>query len=69
MIGGHGHVRPRPDGLKARCGGPAICAECGREAGREWLRERDRAAVDKFIDEEIGTDVSEARRQIPGMGE
>jgi len=31
MIGGHGHVRPRPDGLKARCGGPRICSECARE--------------------------------------
>jgi hypothetical protein len=28
---GHGHVRPRPDGVKARCGGPALCAECARE--------------------------------------
>lgn len=28
---GHGHVRPRPDGVKARCGGPAICPECRRE--------------------------------------
>jgi len=28
---GHGHVRPRPDGVKARCGGPAICPECARE--------------------------------------
>ena len=25
---GHGHVWPRPDGVKARCGGPAICKEC-----------------------------------------
>lgn len=25
---GHGHVRPRPDGMKARCGGPGICSEC-----------------------------------------
>lgn len=28
---GHGHVRPRPDGVKARCGGPALCAVCQRE--------------------------------------
>lgn len=28
---GHGHVRPRPDGVKARCGGPALCSECARE--------------------------------------
>ena len=29
---GHGHVRPRKDGMKARCGGPAICSECAKEA-------------------------------------
>jgi len=29
---GHGHVLPRPDGLKARCGGPALCIVCAREA-------------------------------------
>lgn len=28
---GHGHVIPNPDGSKARCGGPALCAECARE--------------------------------------
>jgi hypothetical protein len=31
MIGPHGHVTPRPDGMKARCGGPAMCAQCARE--------------------------------------
>lgn len=31
---GHGHVHPRPDGVKARCGGPAICSECAKEAAR-----------------------------------
>lgn len=31
MIGGHGHVTPRSDGAKARCGGPGICAACSRE--------------------------------------
>jgi hypothetical protein len=28
---GHGHVWARPDGLKARCGGPALCRECARD--------------------------------------
>ena len=31
MIGGHGHVKPRPDGMKVRCGGPGICKECALE--------------------------------------
>lgn len=30
-MGGHGHVTPRPDGAKARCGGPGLCAVCSRE--------------------------------------
>lgn len=29
---GHGHVTPRPDGVKARCGGPGICSACSKEA-------------------------------------
>lgn len=29
---GHGHVRPRPDGMKARCGGPRMCSVCARES-------------------------------------
>lgn len=31
MIGSHGHVTPRPDGNKARCGGPRICRVCALE--------------------------------------
>lgn len=30
---GHGHVVPRPDGVKARCGGPAMCHVCQAERG------------------------------------
>lgn len=30
-MSGHGHVKPNPDGSKARCGGPALCSECARE--------------------------------------
>ena len=29
---GHGHVWSRPDGLKAKCGGPTICAVCAKDA-------------------------------------
>lgn len=35
MIGNHGHVTPRPDGMVARCGGPAICAQCALELARK----------------------------------
>lgn len=28
---GHGHVYPRPDGAKARCGGPRICLKCAAD--------------------------------------
>lgn len=29
---GHGHVHPRADGVKARCGGPALCSRCAADA-------------------------------------
>lgn len=29
---GHGHVFPRPDGVKYRCGGPKICPVCAIDA-------------------------------------
>lgn len=25
---GYGHIFPREDGMKARCGGPVFCTEC-----------------------------------------
>jgi hypothetical protein len=38
MNTGHGHVNPRPDGVKTRCGGPGICAECARDYVRKQER-------------------------------
>lgn len=32
---GHGHVWTRPDGIRARCGGQALCLQCQRDL-REW---------------------------------
>ncbi len=31
MQGPHGHVTTRPDGARARCGGPAMCPRCAAE--------------------------------------
>lgn len=35
MNEGHGHVIPREDGAKARCGGPFICHVCANELGQK----------------------------------
>lgn len=32
---GHGHVFKRPDGMLARCGGPAVCQVCAGDAARK----------------------------------
>ena len=32
---GHGHVYPREDGVKARCGGPGICNECALDQAQK----------------------------------
>lgn len=32
---GHGHVFKRPDGHKARCGGPGLCAVCSKDQARK----------------------------------
>lgn len=31
MNSGHGHVFPRTDGVRARCGGPAFCRQCNAD--------------------------------------
>lgn len=35
MTGSHGHVTPRPDGQRARCGGPRICQKCALESANK----------------------------------
>lgn len=31
---GHGHVWPRPDGMKMRCGGKVLCPACAQDFAR-----------------------------------
>jgi len=35
MNTGHGHVYPRADGVKVRCGGPALCSVCAAELAKK----------------------------------
>lgn len=37
---GHGWVYPRLDGMKARCGGPALCSTCAADAARKAVWDR-----------------------------
>lgn len=38
---GHGHVYPRSDGVRARCGGPGMCKRCSVDAQNlEFIRAR-----------------------------
>ncbi len=51
-MSGHGWVTPSPNGIRARCGGPAICRECALEKVRADLaaagRPDDRAVSGYF---------------------
>lgn len=60
MIGGHGHVIPRADGNRARCGGPACCTECARELAQLGTRRLD--TFDAWIDELDGCIASSSLR-------
>lgn len=37
---GHGHVFPRPDGVRMRCGGPTLCKECAKDLSIKNKREK-----------------------------
>jgi hypothetical protein len=58
MNKGHGHVFPRPDGVKARCGGPSICHVCaidlGRKRAQESVAAADHLPSKKLVDGVIG---------------
>lgn len=44
MNQGHGHVYPREDGVKARCGGPGLCSQCARDQAEKAKADSDMTA-------------------------
>lgn len=57
MSEGHGHVTPRPDGSKARCGGPLICGQCALEAAaKQASYQTDQSWADKIVADALRLD-------------
>ena len=47
---GHGHIFPRPDGHRAKCGGSAICPECKKDMARKAADESNcHGLADEFM--------------------
>lgn len=57
MNEGHGHVYPREDGVRARCGGPACCQECARDLARKQREERQSVKVERESRPWVGVDL------------
>jgi hypothetical protein len=55
----HGHVVPRPDGAKARCGGRHLCGHCARE-------QRQLGAVAEALHQPCRDHWAEVERRDPG---
>jgi hypothetical protein len=51
---GHGHVVPRPDGARARCGGPALCSACAKELAAQQQPAATPGQAARFTWEHLG---------------
>jgi hypothetical protein len=61
MSEGHGHVFPNENGLKARCGGPALCEVCRAEQ-----RGRQQGLREAFETADSWAKHFETNAQLPG---
>ena len=62
-MSGHGWVTPNPDGMKARCGGPALCSACALEKVRADVAaagEPPGAAIRAAVAEEIARAIEQS---------
>lgn len=60
---GHGHVWKRPDGQRARCGGPSICSQCAKDLARSRSCQPPDPDRIKAIAEYVG-ELEEQNRQL-----
>lgn len=51
---GHGHVWERPDGVKARCGGPGLCKLCSKDESDRVKFSEDYSPGGKHFHEGVG---------------
>ncbi len=61
---GHGHVWPRADGMKARCGGPEMCGECAKDLAQK--QRLDVAAANIVAVREVGERLAAHGIPTPG---
>jgi len=64
---GHGHVWERPDGVKARCGGPGLCSTCALDAAR--VAARGKETVSPYLQKEPRTRLQAAYEICPELRE
>lgn len=63
-LAGHGHVRPRPDGVRMRCGGPAICRVCQQEKSQLEMSQRMEQAFHPLDGQHINQGSADAAAEV-----
>jgi hypothetical protein len=60
---GHGHVYPRPDGVRMRCGGPAMCNTCALDLARKTREEQGVTTAEAGYETPL-TQIADLRAQL-----
>jgi hypothetical protein len=66
---GHGHVHPRPDGRRARCGGPGLCGTCSAEATQKYAEEWARHEAARGALNDVAAALADLRADSPASRE
>ena len=69
VVTGHGHVRPRSDGMRARCGGPGFCVECSREQAQVLRADTELSTIQKTLRAAGFESVSDVLMELKGVKE
>lgn len=62
---GHGHVYPRPDGAKARCGGVRLCLKCAADLKRREAQALEAAPSASWPPIQEGSPITEPCIAVP----